>query len=118
MYNFLDEDGGQYVKFCCEDLTTAGADVDRDGKLDTMFHQVILRVWDDGNKDGCIGCWVLPTTADPYPRQDNYNDTWANVKVDNKVPPVLTCPPNITVSCEAPITTNGGTTGYLPQQMY
>ncbi|MBK8518881.1 MAG: hypothetical protein IPL55_22130 [Saprospiraceae bacterium] len=105
-YNFLDEDGGNFVKFCCEDLTTAGADVDRDGKLDTMFHQVILRVWDDGNKDGCIGCWVLPTTADPYPRQDNYNDTWANVKVDNKVPPVLTCPPNITVSCEAPITTS------------
>ncbi|MBL0027452.1 MAG: hypothetical protein IPO98_21885 [Saprospiraceae bacterium] len=113
LYNFLDEDGGQYVKFCCEDLTTAGADVDRDGKLDTMFHQVILRVWDDGNKDGCIGCWVLPTTADPYPRQDNYNDTWANVKVDNKVPPVLTYPPNITISCEAPITTNGGTT-WLP----
>jgi hypothetical protein len=111
-YNFLDEDGGQYVKFCCEDLTTAGADVDRDGILDTMFHQVILRVWDDGNKDGCIGCWVLPTTADPYPRQDNYNDTWANVKVDNKVPPVLTCPPNITISCEAPITTS--TTTWLP----
>jgi hypothetical protein len=27
--------------------------------------------------------------------------------VENKVPPVLTCPPAITVSCEAPITTSG-----------
>jgi hypothetical protein len=113
MYNFLDDDGGQYVKFCCEDITSAGTDWNGDGRLDTGYHQVIMRVWDDGNKDGCVGCWVLPTPGDLNPRQDNYNDTWANVKVENKVPPVLQCPPAVTVSCEAPITTNGTTT-WLP----
>jgi hypothetical protein len=107
LYNALDEDGGEFVKFCCEDITTAGADWNRDGTNDVGYHEVIMRVWDDGNADGCIGCWVLPTANNPNPIQDNYNDTWANVKVENKVPPVLTCPPAITVSCEAPITTSG-----------
>ncbi|MBK8669933.1 MAG: hypothetical protein IPN89_10895 [Saprospiraceae bacterium] len=38
-----------FVKFCCEDLTSAGADFDGDGTLDVGCHMVIMRVWDDGN---------------------------------------------------------------------
>ncbi|MBK8669606.1 MAG: hypothetical protein IPN89_09120 [Saprospiraceae bacterium] len=88
-YNTNDTDGGLFVKFCCEDLTSAGADFDGDGTLDVGYHMVIMRVWDDGNMDGTIGN-----------AGDNWNDTWANVKVECKVPPVITCPADATIHCD------------------
>ncbi|MBK9736814.1 MAG: hypothetical protein IPO92_18385 [Saprospiraceae bacterium] len=102
-YSANDTDGGAFVKFCCDDLTTAGADFDGDGILDVGYHQVILRVWDDGNKNGTIG----------EVGKDNWNDTWANVKVECKIPPIITCPADKTIYCDWAIQTNvqSGTPG-------
>jgi hypothetical protein len=66
--------------------------------LDRGYHEVVLRVWDDGNKNGIIG--------DPG---DNYNETWAFVKVEAKVPPVITCPPPAVIYCDWAIPTNVST---------
>ena len=51
------------------------------------IHQVILRVWDAGTD-------MIPGTMD-----DNFNETWANVRVENKLPPVPICPPDVTICC-------------------
>jgi len=92
-YNNNDTDGGQFVKFCCEDLEGAGTYTGADGQ-EVMFVDslpVILRVWDDGNCDGIAG----GPEVDGVP--DNYNETWAYVQVENKLPPVIVCPPDATV---------------------
>lgn len=70
-----DTDKGQYVKFCCEDIG------------DTV--KVWLRVWDDADGDGIFG-----STG------DNYNETWAMVKVEDKIVPTITCEEDITTSCD------------------
>lgn len=70
-----DTDLGQYVKFCCEDIG------------DTV--KVWLRVWDDADGDGIFG------TAG-----DNYNETWAQVKVEDKIVPKIYCENDITTSCD------------------
>lgn len=88
-----DTDGGQFVKFCCEDVTTAGADVDGDGVLDTGYHEVIMRVWDDANMTGVYG------DVDQTGHADNYNEIWAYVKVEDNLPPIITCPADATISC-------------------
>lgn len=87
-----DTDEGEFVKFCCTDLTSASGDFDGDGTNDEGYHQVIMRVWDDGNMDGIIG-----NTG------DNWNESWCNVKVECKVPPTIVCPPNATIHCDWPI---------------
>jgi hypothetical protein len=90
--NANDTDGGQFVKFCCEDLTT-GVDIDGDGEVNIGYHEVIMRVWDDGDMNavwGSIG--------------DNYNESWIYVKVEDKAPPVIQCPPNMTIFCDWAIT--------------
>lgn len=74
----VDADGGQYIKFCCDDLTEGTFGI----------HKVWMRVWDDANMDGVIG-----NTG------DNYNEVWANVRVEDKLNVILTCPKDITVSC-------------------
>ncbi len=84
-----DPDGGEYVKFCCEDLTNATVDVNGDGELDAGYVKVWLRVWDDGDMDGIYG------TAG-----DNYNEAWAYVKVEDKLAPAITCPPDVTLTCD------------------
>ncbi|MBK9567426.1 MAG: hypothetical protein IPO37_20330 [Saprospiraceae bacterium] len=61
------------------------------------LHDVQMRVWDDGNKDGCIGCWVLATDANPNPQQDNFNETWSTIRVENNNPPLLVCPKDATI---------------------
>ncbi|MFZ1791285.1 MAG: T9SS type A sorting domain-containing protein [Saprospiraceae bacterium] len=71
----FDTDKGQFVKFCCEDIG------------DTV--KVWLRVWDDADGDGIFG------TAG-----DNYNETWANVKVEDKIVPKIYCENDITTSCD------------------
>ncbi len=84
-----DPDQGKFVKFCCEDLTNAEVDVDGDGVNDPGYVKVWLRVWDDGDMNGSYG-----TSG------DNFNETWAFVKVEDKLPAIINCPPNITVDCD------------------
>ena len=76
------------MKFCCEDLTNATVDVDNDGELDAGYVEVWMRVWDDGDMDGVYGS-----------SGDNYNETWAYVKVEDKLAPAIVCPPDITITC-------------------
>ncbi|MBK7635004.1 MAG: hypothetical protein IPJ13_12505 [Saprospiraceae bacterium] len=99
LHNFLDSDGGKFVKFCCVDIPAGQA---------FGLHDVQMRVWDDGNKDGCIGCWVLATDANPNPQQDNFNETWSTIRVENNNPPLLVCPKDATIFCDWPIETSVG----------
>lgn len=70
-----DTDKGQFVKFCCED---AGAE-----------HKVWLRVWDDASMDGIYGN-----------AGDNYNETWAIVKVEDNTVPIIVNEVDVTVYCD------------------
>jgi hypothetical protein len=93
-----DTDGGRFVKFCCEDANAIVVDANGDGvinELDRGYHEVILRVWDDGNMNGVIG-----------DAGDNWSETWAFVKVEMKAPPVILCPSDVTVHCAADFTTS------------
>ena len=78
-----DPDHGQYVKFCCDDLT----DVDENG-VEFGMVKVWLRVWDDGDMDNTFGS-----------AGDNYNETWAMVRVDDKLSPQIFCPADVTIEC-------------------
>ncbi len=82
-----DTDGGAYVKFCCDDLTDVYTDPTTGNPVPFGEHQVILRVWDNGTD-------MIPGTMD-----DNYNETWANVRVEDKLWPTIVCPPDVTVCC-------------------
>ncbi len=97
-YNANDTDGGKFVTFCCSDIQSITVDANGDGVLDSLdrgYHEVILRVWDDGNMNGIIG-----------DAGDNYNDTWSYVKVESKSPPVITCPADATIYCDWAIETS------------
>lgn len=85
-----DPDDGAYVKFCCDDLYNTDLDVNDDGVNDVGYVKVWLRVWDDGNRDGIFGN-----------DGDQYNEAWAYVKVEDKLAPVITCPADITITCDA-----------------
>ncbi len=87
-----DYDNGEFVKFCCADLDANGIDEDGDGIIDYSQYKVWLRVWDDGDMDGYYGS-----------EGDHYNEAWAWVRLENKVPPSLLCPADITVDCEVDI---------------
>ncbi len=94
-HDFDDEDdldNGEFVKFCCSDLDVNGVDEDGDGINDYSLYKVWLRVWDDGDMDGVYGS-----------EGDHFNEAWANIRLENKVPPSLLCPANITVDCETDI---------------
>ncbi len=82
-----DTDGGEFVKFCCADLTDTYEDTTTGNMVRFGEHQVILRVWDSGTD-------MIPGTPD-----DNYNETWANIRVEDKLWPVIACPPDVTVCC-------------------
>ena len=84
-----DPDDGQSVKFCCDDATSTLYDVDGDGMNDIGYIKVWMRVWDDSDMDGLFG------TAG-----DNYNEAWTFVKVEDKLAPAITCPPNVTLTCD------------------
>jgi len=81
-----DTDGGESVKFCCADIP-AGEEFG--------LHDVEIRVWDDGNRNGIYGDNLIVNGV-----RDNYNTTWATIRVENKIPPVIVCPPNVTVTCD------------------
>lgn len=78
-----DPDDGNFVKFCCEDITDISDDGVPFGRV-----KVWLRVWDDGDMDGTFG------TAG-----DNYNETWSWVRVEDKLPPSIECPDDVTIEC-------------------
>jgi subtilisin-like proprotein convertase family protein len=82
-----DTDGGEFVKFCCADLNTEIA-----GSPGPGYHMVWMRVWDDGDANGVFGS-----------AGDNYNETWSWVKVEDKQPPVIQCPDDMTIACDWPI---------------
>ena len=80
----FDTDGGEFVKFCCEDLF---ADGDGDGEADGLV-KVWLRVWDDGDGNGIFGT-----------RGDNFSEAWVYVQIQDKFDPVIYCPPDVTLEC-------------------
>lgn len=77
-----DPDKGNSVKFCCADLTGV------ENGVQFGIVKVWLRVWDDADMNGIYG------TAG-----DNYNETWSHVRVEDKLPPALHCPNDITIEC-------------------
>jgi hypothetical protein len=81
-----DPDNGAYVKFCCSDLT------DQEGTVAFGIVKVWLRVWDDGDMNGVFGS-----------AGDNYNETWAYVRVEDKLPPHIYCPADVTIDCDEDI---------------
>ena len=81
--NINDPDNGAYVKFCCADLTGI------ENGVPFGIVTVWLRVWDDGDMDGIFGS-----------AGDNYNETWSYVRVEDKLPPSIFCPPDITIRCD------------------
>lgn len=71
-----------FIQFCCEDI-------------DNNEIMVILRVYD------------IPPVAGPVSDlylQGHYNDCMVQVEVQDKLPPQITCPSNLTISCEFPYT--------------
>jgi len=94
-----DTDDGQFVKFCCEDLTEV------DSMTGVMYGmvKVWIRVWDDGNMTNNFGDWVDINGdgdfSDPG-EQDNYSDLWAYVRVEDKLAPQIVCPADVTLKCD------------------
>lgn len=82
-----DPDNGAYVKFCCADITN------REGAVPFGIVKVWMRVWDDGNMSGVYGDVVNG-------HSDNYNETWVDVRVEDKLTPQIVCPPAITINCD------------------
>lgn len=71
-----------FIQFCCEDIPNNEI-------------MVILRVYD------------LPPVAGPVSDtylQGHYNDCMVQVEVQDKLPPQITCPSDLTISCEFPFT--------------
>ncbi len=71
-----------FIQFCCEDI--ANNEI-----------MVILRVYDLPPVPGPV--------SDSY-LQGHYNDCMVQVEVQDKLPPQITCPSNLTISCEFPFT--------------
>lgn len=78
-----DDDKGAFVKFCCSDITN------REGIVPFGIVKVWMRVWDDGDMNGVYGS-----------AGDNYNETWVEVRVEDKLTPRIVCPANITINCD------------------
>ncbi len=94
----FDPDNGEYVKFCCADIT----DVDPVTGIEFGLVPVHMRVFDDGNMNGIFGDWV---DADgdgiqDLGESDNYNETWVTVRVEGKAISSIVCPPDVTLACD------------------
>ncbi len=86
-----DTDGGQFVKFCCEDMMNGtGGDLDGDGVNDWVELEVELGVWDDADGDG----WPGSST------QDKFASTWATVRLETKLSAQISCPPTAMINCD------------------
>lgn len=66
---------GDDIVLCCEDIANSPV-------------QVMLRAWDDANKDGIFGNVG-----------DNFSECMTTLKVEYKLAPDFICPPNITIQC-------------------
>ena len=103
-YDNDDHDYGQFVKFCCDDLT----ETDSVTGASYGIVKVFMRVWDDGNMDGVYGSYtfhVNPGDNHDYCEfNDNYNEIWVNVRVEDKAPIAILCPPDITIPCHGDYT--------------
>ncbi len=84
--NKNDNDGGAYVKFCCEDIP--------DGQSFGEY-EVEMRVWDDANNNSIYGDNLIINGL-----KDNYATTWATIRVENKIAPAIVCPKEVTVTCD------------------
>jgi len=83
-----DDDNGEFVVFCCEDLIL----IDDNGQTYGLF-DVQLRVWDDGDGNGTYGS-----------AGDNYNEAWTTIRVEDKLAPQVICPENIEMTCNEDFT--------------
>ena len=72
-----------YVKFCCEDT-------------DADFVQVVFRVFDVDPGTGSILPERMMPGGDLHGR---FNDCMVEVIVQDKVPPIISCPPDLTLLC-------------------
>jgi len=97
-YSANDHDYGDYVMFCCNDLT----EVDDDAMYGMV--KVWMRVWDDANMDGEYGSYSHfdnPGNDHDYCEfDDNFNEVYSWVRVENKTDANLICPPDITIPCD------------------
>ncbi len=80
----IDDDDGEFVIFCCEDVLLQQDD---EGTYFGIY-DVILRVWDDGDMNGIFGTFG-----------DNYNEVWTSVRVEDKLLPTVVCPANVEIEC-------------------
>ena len=98
-YDDDDHDYGNFVKFCCADLT----DIDSTTGVRYGLVKVFMRVWDDGNMDGLHGSYTYHDNPgndyDYCELEDNYNEIWVTVRVEEKAPVALLCPPDVTIPC-------------------
>jgi len=83
-----DTDNGDFVKFCCNDLSGDNTFVDGNGMTYAII-EVELGVWDDANMDG------IPGTPG-----DQFAKTWVNVRVESKLEATIQCPPLVKITCE------------------
>ncbi len=77
-----DTDNGAFVTFCCEDLDQ----MDENG-IAYGIHKVWFRVFDSGTD-------MIFNTED-----DNFNESWINVRVEDKLFANVVCPPDVTICC-------------------
>jgi hypothetical protein len=70
-----------------------------------------LRIFDDRDGDGVIGTDVNDDQVlDPAVDQaDNYNECWGYITIEDKNPPVIVCPPDVTVDCSVDLSLSLGT---------
>ncbi len=77
-----DTDNGEFITFCCEDLDQT----DENG-VAFGIHKVWFRVFDSGTD-------MIFNTED-----DNFNESWINVRVEDKLFANVVCPPDVTICC-------------------
>lgn len=93
-YASNDDDKGETIAFCCNDLSRDG---DGDGEADGLV-KVWVRVWDDANQDGVFGSFEIDNNG-KCEFIDNFNETWAFIRVENKLEPIITAPDDVTINC-------------------
>jgi len=91
--DYIYDDWGPFVKFCCYDLTNGSGEYNNQ-------HKVELRVWDDANGDGEPGNTAFVESLGET-ITDNYSITWGWVKVEDPTPPELESR-DITLYCHDP----------------
>ena len=97
--SLFDNDNGEFVKFCCEDIDQ----IDPVTGVEFGIVQVLMRVFDDGNQTGFFGDFVdLNGDGDVLDagEYDNFNETWIDVRVEGKAISSIVCPPDVTLNCD------------------